>query len=398
MSSRHIAVAIPAMDELATLPATLADLAAQTLPSFRLYVCVNQLDSWWHDGDAAHLAVCRRNADLLQLLSQWRQRLDLTVVDCSSPSLGWPPRRQGVGWARKRLFDAIVRELPADALVVSLDADTRVDADYLRRLALTFDRHPDWAALSVPYYHRLSGDEGIDRPLLRYECYMRHYLLQLLALRRALTPRVPFPYAFTAIGSAMAFTCRAYLRCGGITPLQGGEDFYLMQKFAKTGHVGLFLEGGDADYIPLFPSGRISRRVPFGTGPAVAMTVADQAARYPFFAPSAFDAVADTYACFPALYERDIDTPMTPFLQRQLATDDLWGPLRCNHTSCDRFVRACVERVDGLRILQYLRVRPDGVLPDSAVADFQNASVAELDTFRNALLQKERTQRNNKNQ
>ena len=370
------------MDETATLPLTLGDLAVQTCRSFKVYICVNQPESWWNDGDEAHAAVCRRNAELLQLLPQWRQRLDLTVLDCSSPTLGWQPRRQGVGMARKRLFDTIVSDSRSDdEIIVSLDADTRLDADYLRQLALTFDGHPEWAAVAVPYYHRLSGDEEADRPLLRYECYMRHYLLQML--------RIGSRYAFTAIGSAMAFTRRAYLRSGGITPLQGGEDFYLMQKFAKTGTVGLHLEGGDTNYIPVFPSGRISHRVPFGTGPAIAMSLAEQAEHYPFFAPAGFNAVAATYAMFPELYGHDVDTPMTAFLQRQLATDELWGPLRRNHTSPERFVHACAERVDGLRILQYLRSRPDGVLPDSAVADFLHAPVAELDALRNTLLQKE---------
>lgn len=381
MIERHISIAIPAMDELETLPLTLDDLAAQSWSSFKVYVCVNQPDTWWNDGNDSHAAVCQSNARLLQRLEDYRSRLDLVVVDCSSPSLGWQGRRQGVGWARKRLFEVIESVCCDEEVIVSLDADTRLDSDYLRRLVLTFDMHPTWSAVSVPYLHRLSGDESVDRPLLRYECYMRHYLTQML--------RIGNPYAFTAIGSAMAFTCRAYRRCGGITPLQGGEDFYLMQKFAKVGSVGLWLDGGAKDYIPVFPSGRVSHRVPFGTGPAVSMAVAEQAVRYPFFSPVGFDAVRDTYAMFPELYDRDAETPMTDFLKRQLATDDLWGPLRRNHTTRDRFVHACAERVDGLRILQYLRFRPDGVLDDSEVADFIHAPVAHLDDLRNKMLRQE---------
>ena len=38
-----------------------------------------------------------------------------------------------------------------------------------------------------------------------------------------------------------------------------------------------------------------------------------------------------------------------------MSTDAPWQPLRDNHTTLDRFVRACHERLDGLRILQYLK-------------------------------------------
>lgn len=382
MQERYISVAIPAMDEVETLPLTLADLAAQTWRAVKVYVCVNQPETWWNDGDTYHESVCRNNALLLQQLESWSQRLDLVVVDCSSPRKGWQGRRKGVGWARKRLLDVIVSECcNENELIVSMDADTRLNRNYLHRLALTFDRHPLWSAMAVPYYHNLSGDESIDRPLLRYECYMRHYLSQLL--------RIGNPYAFTAIGSAMAFTCRAYRRVGGITPLQGGEDFYLMQKFAKTGCVGLKLDGDETDYVPVFPSGRISRRVPFGTGPAVSMTVEEQTVRYPFFASNGFDDIARTYSMFPELYNHDVDTPMTTFLQRQLGTDDVWGPLRRNHTSRERFVHACVERVDGLRILQYLRSIPNGIMPDDAVGDFLYAPITQLNEIRNSMLQHE---------
>lgn len=385
METQPLSVAIPALDELDALPHTLDDLVRQSYRNFKVFVCVNQPDAWWDDGCADHLEVCRHNAMLLEMLDDYRSQLDLTVLDCSSPSKGWQGKRQGVGWARKQLFDSILEmDCTGESLLVSLDADTRVDAGYLGRLVRTFECDKTLSALAVPYYHRLLGEEKSDRLLLRYECYMRHYLLQML--------RIENPYAFTAIGSAMAFTARAYRRVGGITPLQGGEDFYLMQKFAKTGRVGLRLmadDGGSDDTVAVFPSGRTSRRVPFGTGPAVSMCLAQQAAHYPFFSPAGFDAVAETYDLFPALYEQDVATPMTVFLQRQLSTDDIWGPLRRNHTTRQRFVHACAERIDGLRILQYLRSRPDGVMADTVVADFENASVPELDAVRNGLFRKE---------
>ena len=218
--------------------------------------------------------------------------------------------------------------------------------------------------------------------MLRYECYMRHYLIQLL--------RIANPYAFTALGSAMAFPIWAYRRVGGITPLQGGEDFYLMQKFAKTGALLLCFSSPIHSRLTVRPQGRVSSRVPFGTGPAIAAGIEEMHSRYPFYNEQGFEAVKATYDSFPSLYEQDIETPMSPFLRQQLATDDLWSPLRRNFRTCAHFTRACAERVDGLRILQYLKITPDCRLPLNALpVDFHNDSIKRLDDYRNQLFAEE---------
>ena len=129
--------------------------------------------------------------------------------------------------ATNALFDHISASCDDSEIVVSLDADTDIVPEYLQGVFDTLNAARDTAAFSVPYYHPLSGDEHLDRPLLRYECYMRHYLIGLLSIHN--------PYAFTALGSAIAFPLTAYRRVGSITPMASGEDFYLLQKFAKTG-------------------------------------------------------------------------------------------------------------------------------------------------------------------
>jgi hypothetical protein len=46
---------------------------------------------------------------------------------------------------------------------------------------------------------------------------------------------------------------------------------------------------------------------------------------------------------------------MSSWLEKQLKTEDLWTPLRHTFKTQDRFVNACHQRVDALRIFQYLR-------------------------------------------
>ena len=293
-----------------------------------------------------------------------------------------------MGYARKTLFDAIAETHDDNELIVSLDADTDFDGHYFDELISVFNATPDAYALAVPYYHPLSGEEALDRAMLRYEIYMRHYLISLLEIDN--------PYAFTALGSAMVFPLKAYRSVGGITPLQGGEDFYLMQKFAKTGRI--LLDFNET----VRPQGRPSRRVPFGTGPAIAKGIDSMNITYPFYPQEGFQAVADTYALFPTLFTEDKETPMSSFLRQQLKTDNLWQPLRKNFKTSELFIHACQERVDGLRILQYLKTFPlrpseeelkylcniHGIsVPDDI--SFINSSISEINAIRDALFETE---------
>jgi hypothetical protein len=84
--------------------------------------------------------------------------------------------------------------------------------------------------IAIPYFHPLTGNNVNDRLILRYEIYMRHYLNNMLEIGN--------PYAFTAIGSAMAAKVSAYRKVGGLTPVKSGEDFYFIQKLKKIRQCG----------------------------------------------------------------------------------------------------------------------------------------------------------------
>jgi hypothetical protein len=161
--------------------------------------------------------------------------------------------------------------------------------------------------------------------------------------------RIRNPYAFTAVGSAMAFPVWAYRKAGGITPVNSGEDFYFMQKLVKIGKLINWCES------VAFPSPRFSNRVVFGTGPALIKGSSGDWSSYPIYAPELFDRVADTYQCFTRLYPEDVPTPMDEFLFSCFKTRELWSPLRKNYRSTENFIQACINKVDGLRILQFLR-------------------------------------------
>ncbi len=380
----------------------LAALQRQTHRHFTLYCCVNQPEpDATATTPARHsflqeelLQLRRNNQETLQIL-QHETEIPIHIIDRSSPGKGWQGKQTGVGWARKLLFEAIAKE-GDNELIVSLDADTAFPDDYLQRVCNEMNRHEEAFALAVPYYHPLGNDETTNRAMLRYELYMRHYLLNLLLIRS--------PYAFSALGSAMVFPFWSYRRVGGITPLQGGEDFYLMQKFAKCGTLLRHVESC------VYPQGRVSHRVPFGTGPAIATGVEGIRSRYSFFPLEAYRQVEETFRLFPSLFERDCETPMSPFLRETLKTTDLWGPLRKNFPTREHFVHACIERVDGLRILQFLRrcqneesnemtaffdLFPRLQLETPIDVSFDTSPIERLNNIRNQLFEKEMELRRN---
>lgn len=342
---RAIRVAIPAMDELDYLPVTLDALSCQqTTLLFEVYVCVNQPDTYWDN--PAKFVICEHNRQLLEYLRCY-DSLTLHVLDYASPGKGWKGKQFGVGFARKVLFDNILSDSEPDDLVVSLDADTKVGPGYLQSLADNFAAHPDMQAVAVPYYHDLNpADEEQSRAMLRYEIYMRNYAINLL--------KINSPYGFTALGSAIVMRAGALRKVGNITPFQSGEDFYLVQKFCKMGGLRLF----NSECV--YPAGRYSDRVPFGTGPAMLKGKRNDWSSYPIYPYTCFQPMSEAYSHLEELYKGEYsakDNDFLFFLQKDLQKKDIWSDIRRNVADFAHFVKAFHQKADGLRILQYVRAK-----------------------------------------
>lgn len=338
-------IAIPAMDELDYLPVTLDALSKQdTRLPFEVYVCVNQPDEYWNHPERQ--TVCKNNQKLLEFLHSYKS-LTLHILDFASPGLGWKGKKTGVGFARKVLFERILSECDPKDIIISLDADTTFGTCYLQSVADRFERNPEMTAMSVPYYHPLNGgDEIRDKALLRYEIYMRNYAVNLL--------KISSPYGFTALGSAIAMRACSLKKIGNITPYQSGEDFYLVQKFCKMGGLSLF------NTECVYPAGRYSDRVPFGTGPAMKLGAEGIWDSYPIYHFSFFTSIQEAYGKLRELYENKIsvmENDFLRFLQKENQKPDIWQDIRENVSDFQHFVKAFHQKADGLRILQFVRAK-----------------------------------------
>ena len=391
-----IYLSLPVLDEIEALPVVVECIRKQSYSNFVLYACVNQPDAWWQIEDK--MQVCLNNMKAMEFLKDITD-FNVKIIDNCSEGKGWKADKLGVGWARKTIMDEISKNASADDIILSLDADLSFEENYFQSVVDNLYCHPDASALSVPYYHRLTGKDDADRAVLRYEIYMRNYALNLLYTGN--------PYSFTALGSAMALPVNAYRKIGGMSPKKSGEDFYFLQQLRKTGEVIQW------NKEKVYPTARFSDRVFFGTGPAMIKGNTGDWTSYPVYHYSLFLKIKETCDLFPVLFSEDIETPMSDFLYEQFRTTDIWQPLRNNFKTRWHFIKACHEKIDGLRILQFLKSEQKKInitdeqclndnfafiIPDrqklisemlSVAETLSKLSVQQLNTIRNILAEEE---------
>ena len=258
-------VVIPAMGEGASLGRALASISE---PSTLIVLVVNgraDAEAWVH----------RRNAALPDVLARtYGPACWLTTPD-SLPRMGvyltptgallllhrgeaghFLPPRQGVGLARKIGADVALAlhhaKVVASPWLGCTDADVVLPADYFAQMR-ALPSHA--AAATFPFVHGPESDPARARAIAHYEATLRYYVQ---GLRWAGSP-----YAFHTVGSTLAVHATAYARVRGFPRLLAAEDFYVLDKLRKVGPV-VALQG-----LPLMLSGRVSPRVPFGTGRAM---------------------------------------------------------------------------------------------------------------------------------
>ncbi|MFW6310113.1 MAG: glycosyltransferase [Prolixibacteraceae bacterium] len=164
----------------------------------------------------------------------------------------------GAGLARKTGMDEAVRrfnllEKPR-GIIVSLDADTVVEPNYLVEIENHFRENQKHVGTTISVRHQTDGlstkhREGVEL----YEKYQYYYKESMRF--------TCYPHAMFTVGSAFAVTAEAYVKRGGMNRRQAGEDFYFLQGLAQLGAIG------EIATTTVHPSARLSDRVPFGTGP-----------------------------------------------------------------------------------------------------------------------------------
>lgn len=285
-----IIVVVPAFDE-AGITSLLDSLACCSQPGCRAEVIIvaNAPDQAGKES----LANTRKS---ISSAVSWKKNnpnlfFDVHVIDgLQLKSSGW-----SVGLARKTGMDEAVRRFDIlgnpGGIILNIDADCTVKSNYFQAVSGEMAGKADRMACSIYFEHPLAGDdfpEAVYRSVTLYELHMRYFVRGL--------SYAGFPYVHHTVGSAVAVKASAYVRAGGMNRRQAGEDFYFIQKLLPAG--GFF----NLTSTTVYPSPRVSARVPFGTGPVISRLTESDETRLYSYNPEAFEELRLLFLMVDGLY------------------------------------------------------------------------------------------------
>ncbi len=208
-----------------------------------------------------------------------------------------PKKHAGVGLARKIGMDeAINRFLYAEnteGVIACFDADCSCEQNYLEELYHFFIANPKKSACSIHFEHSLMGQE-FDAKIYHY---IADYELHLRVYKNAMKWS-KLPFGIHTVGSSMAVKAADYCKQGGMNRRKAGEDFYFLQKFIQLGNVG------ELTTTTIFPSPRVSNRVPFGTGRAIGERVDSNIEELNTYSLESFKLIRAVINLLPRIFEQ----------------------------------------------------------------------------------------------
>lgn len=351
-------VVIPVHAEPDLFSTTFESLAANPAEDRRRTLVIAVVNNRARSRCAAE-TLARNNETLTRLraLVEDHRAFNVGFIDASSAG-NELEEGQGVGQARKLGMDWALKLLGESGVIISLDGDTVVEADYLSTVWRHLDTPQAWACV-IDYAHSLEGDERRQAAIVSYELYLRYHQLGLDFARS--------PFAFHAIGSAMALTSQAYVAISGMNKREAGEDFYFLQQLAKTGPIAFIHD------TTVHPSSRVSNRVPFGTGASVARYLDEGTREYLVYHPDSYVILRDWLA---AVHENIGATPeallaiaggVSPHLPHYLQTIHFcrtWERLGRNAGDSSQLLQQFHRWFDGLKTLKLIHHLRDAGLPN----------------------------------
>jgi hypothetical protein len=217
------------------------------------------------------------NQKTIDYLKNIKSRVNISFIDACSAGKEMDDKNGGVGLARKIGMDLALTKFDYLSLnkkiIISTDADCKVDSDYLSEISHEFISN-NYEAAVVNFAHDISGDDEETKAIICYEIFLRYYVLGLSFAKSE--------YAFHTIGSTMLCTPDAYVKVEGMNKRKAAEDFYFLEKLAKIYPIG------EIKSTSVHPSKRGSWRVPFGTGRSVDRFLSNTRDEYLLYDPKSF--------------------------------------------------------------------------------------------------------------
>ncbi len=295
---------------------------------------------------------------------------------------GLPLKHAGAGLARKIGMDEAAQRwamIRKDGPILCLDADCTVSEEYLIAAKESFaDPAVKVGHFTFEHLYRLEQDPVLQEGIIQYELHLRCFIHGLKT--------AGYPFAVHTVGSCMAVRASAYAKAGGMNRRKAGEDFYFLHKLAPL--------GGWKD-IPatVYPSCRISDRVPFGTGRAQTEW---QKNPHTFltYHPEIYSLLKPLFHIVPDWYSSDVNLDLfSPVVRDFLTQIDIINrvnKMKDQSNSLEVFWRRFWQWMDGLMVLKLTHSLRDQGFPNQPILqvaqtlinDFSATPALLLEQFR----------------
>jgi len=274
-----------------------------------------------------------------------------------------PQKHAGVGLARKMGMDEAVSRFAKikqdKGIIVCFDADCTCAPNYLIEIENAFKKYAP-KAMSIRFEHPLSGVEFDQRI---YD-YITDYELHLRVYKNAIA-FAGLPYGYHTVGSSMAVSVMDYCKQGGMNKRKAGEDFYFMQKFIQLGPIY------ELNSTCVYPSPRVSDRVPFGTGRAIGERVNGSVDHLLTYNMQSFYDLKELTSIVPKLYESFDEIVRLPvaikcfFKEENLISKLL--EIKRESASLTTFVKRFYAWFDAFQLLKFVHFARDEFYPNQPI-------------------------------
>lgn len=292
----------------------------------------------------------RQNQLTFEQINNIKQSNSTNHLDIHAHFFRFGRKHAGVGLARKTAMDEALRRFDRlnrpEGIIAGFDADSRVSPNYFVELEKHFSRKKQTDCCSVQFEHPTKGKEfspEIYNNIIEYELHLRYF-------KHALQ-YTGFPYGYYTIGSSFAVRADAYARQGGMNRKKAGEDFYFLQKMIAAGKFS------ELKTTCVYPSPRISERVPFGTGAAVGKMTKSGQNRYFTYHFEAFELLKNFYDKIPQLYAGKSIESIPSKLRKFLSETDFHTNLekiRTNSKNQRNFEKHFFRIFNAFKIIRFL--------------------------------------------
>jgi hypothetical protein len=250
----------------------------------------------------------------------------------------------------------------------SLDADALVSPDYLETAGRELRKSTRSGGV-ISFKHQQADSSDGQTAINDYETFLDYYVA---GLRWAGSP-----YAFHTIGSCLCFTADGYIRANGFPARrQAGEDFYFCVELAKTGGIC------EIKKTTVFPSARISHRVPFGTGRRMADALLNGKKDFPVYDFRVFIALRDLLTAVSEHADKgadrifaDLENSSTREFLEDRGFPDIWERFRKQYKTKPAIIAAFHRWFDGFVTLKYIHSLTEKEWPRVSLKEISEANL-----------------------